>query len=336
MINNIFMNEEKINKDNLLLINFDNNIDNNINKINNLTINSSSELSKMIKYYLFLSNKSYIYQYSKVKTDKGFINIEDINLNKNTINNKKIVSISKNNIKEKKKYILFKKDSIDKNIPSYDTIIDSNQEIFYDNKYIEAKIFLVKYSENVNIIELEDINMYNILLEDDSNININNLLLKSLNLDFNDYINDVQKKYYETNWNNLKDKELFNHWQTFGKYENKYMFYKKEFKKEEVDLEGYKNKYKDLSNLNNDQLWNHWIKNGKKESRHLYYKLTKDKADLKKYKNDYQDLFSYNDDQLWNHWTKKGKKENRNMYFKFKMSEIDLNKYKKDYLELDS
>ena len=333
MIDNIYMNNDKINKDDIILINFDNNIDNDINKIDNLTINSKSDFCKSLKYYLFLTKKCYIYQDDLIKTDSGFINIDKINLNNVTIDESKIISISKNHINHKKKFILFKKDALKENVPNKDTILDPEQEIYYEDKYIEAKIFLVKYSKNVNTIEIDNINMFNILTESDSDINVNNILIKSLKKDYQNYLNNIEKKYYEDNWNNLNDQELFSHWKKFGRYQNKYMFYKKELTKDQADLKGYKNKYKDLKNLKDDQLWNHWINNGKKEQRIMYYELNETNSDLNKYKKDYTDLNNFNEKQLWNHWIKKGKKENRNLYFKFKISNSNLEKYKNDYAD---
>lgn len=331
MINNIYMNNDKINKDDMVLINFDNNIDNDINIIDNLTINSNSDFCKSMKYYLYLTKKCYIYQDDLIKTDSGFINIDKINLNNVTIDQSKIISISKNHINYKKKFILFKKDSLEKNVPNKDTILDHEQEIFFKDKYVEAKIFLVKYSDNVNTIEMDNINMFNIFTESESDINVNNMLIKSVKKDYQNYLNTIEKKYYEDNWNNINDQELFSHWKKYGRYENKNMFYKKELTKEEADLEGYKNMYKDLKNFEDDKLWNHWINNGKKEKRFMYYQLNEKNSDLKKYKKDYDDLINFNEKQLWNHWIKKGKLENRNLYFKFKISDSNLEKYRKDY-----
>ena len=333
MINNIYMNNDKINKDDMVLINFDNNIDNEINTIDSLTINSKSDFCGSMKYYLYLTKKCYIHQDDFIKTDKGFINIDKINLNNITINQHKIISISKNHINNKKKFILFKKDCFKKNVPNKDTILDPEQEIYYNDKYIQAKIFLVKYSDNVNIVELENMDMFNIFTECELDINVNNMFIKSVKKDYQNYLHTIEKEYYENNWNNLNHEELFSHYKKFGRYENKFMFYKKELTKEEADLEEYKNKYKDLKNLNDDKLWNHWINNGKKEKRIMYYKLNETNCDLKKYKKDYHDLNNFNEKQLWNHWIKKGKKENRNLYIRFKLSNSNLEKYKNDYAD---
>jgi hypothetical protein len=76
-----------------------------------------------------------------VSTDQGIINIEKINPLKNTINNKKIVAITKT-ITQDNYLICFEKHSLGINYPNKKTIISRKHKIFYNGKLTEAQNLL--------------------------------------------------------------------------------------------------------------------------------------------------------------------------------------------------
>jgi hypothetical protein len=113
-----------------------------------------------------------------VLTDQGIITIEKINKNTNTINNKKIVAITKT-ITNEKSIICIEKDAISINIPSQKTFISRNHKLLYNNKMIKAKK-LVGLVDGVYNIEYNGTILYNVLLEKIHTMQVNNLIVETL------------------------------------------------------------------------------------------------------------------------------------------------------------
>ena len=258
------------------LISFNHNIDYQLCNYNNLIINNSDLKDEIKIIYIYKKN----HQYVKVLklNDQGEIFIECLNIYQHTINNIKIKTISREINYKQKKFLLFKKNCIKENIPNNDTLIDPNEKLIYKNKIIEAKIFLIKYSKDVEIVDCEKINLFNILFENDINININNLIIKSFNYQYKKKNHLIEKEYYEKKWNNLTKIELLNHYNQFGRYENKIMNYKLNI--DNADFNNFKLKYSKYKNLSNEEIWNHWIKYGQYKNEILMNKY----ADLDEYK----------------------------------------------------
>lgn len=368
MINNNY----DINIDENLLISFDNNIDYEICKYNNLIINIHSDFKNIIKNYLYILKRSSILEGTKIKTDQGEINVESLNIYKHTIHNSKIIALTREINYNSKKFLLFKKNCLKENIPNNDIFIDPDEKIIFENKIIDAKIFLIKYSNNVEVVDCRDISLFNILFDNDIYLNLNNLNIKSFNYFYDNY-NLIEKNiYYKKNWKILSNYELLNHYNDFGRYENKVMHYKlninnadfNQFKldynkyknytnkqilnnymkkgkinneiliNEYADLDKYKENYKDLKNYSKKELWYHWINYGKKEKRTIYYKLIYDNSDFNKYRKDYYDVKDLSDKEAWDHWNKYGLFENRKLYNKYTLTNADIKKYQNDYKHL--
>ena len=334
--------DEKNNLNQQIIINISEDLDklciHDISKENNkiIIINKNSDFGDLLKYYVTLSDKIYIVKGTKIKTDQGIILIENLDINKNTINNKKILSIS-NILKTKNKsLILFEKDCLEKGIPDEDTYIHSDQKILFKNELIEAKLFLFKYSiKNIQVVNINDKIFYNILLFGESNISLNNIIIYYSESNQKQIYNNLkEKRKLEDNWKNLNNDELWFHWENYGKYDNKKMYFKLDFYNS--DLIQYKNKYSDLKNknLNMKQLWIHWVENGKKEGRKLIYKINKENANLDDYRLSYKDLFNKTYEELWEHWLYHGKNEDRNMNYKITFNNADLDKYREDNIDL--
>ena len=113
-----------------------------------------------------------------ITTDQGQIHIDKINPTIHTIRNKKIVAITQI-ISVDDYLICFEKNSIDHNIPSAKTIISLNHKILYNNQMIIADDFVNKF-KNVYKIPYNQEVLYNILMEDYSIINVNNLICETL------------------------------------------------------------------------------------------------------------------------------------------------------------
>jgi len=113
-----------------------------------------------------------------IRTDKGLVNIEEINPNIHTIRNKKIIAITKT-ITQDKYLVCFEKDSLGHNMPSQKTVISKNHKLFYKDEMIKAKNFINKF-ENVYHIKYTGEILYNVLMEEYDKIVVNNLICESL------------------------------------------------------------------------------------------------------------------------------------------------------------
>ena len=109
-----------------------------------------------------------------ILTDQGIFLIKDINPNLHTINNEKIIAITKT-VTLDKYLICFEKNSLGKNYPNKKTIVSKYHKIFYNNNMIEAYKF-----ENVHKVNYNGEILFNILLNKYSKIYANNLICESL------------------------------------------------------------------------------------------------------------------------------------------------------------
>ena len=115
---------------------------------------------------------------TRIVTDQGEIQIEQINTDIHTIRGNKIVAITKTNTVEKH-LICFEKDSIGKNIPSKKTIISKNHKLLYKGKMIKACDFIGKL-DDIYKIKYNGELLYNVLMEDYSKMIVNNLICETL------------------------------------------------------------------------------------------------------------------------------------------------------------
>ena len=116
-----------------------------------------------------------------ILTDQGMIPIEKINPDKHTINNKKIVDITKT-ITLDNYLVCFKKNALGMNRPTEKTIMSKDHKVYYQGQMLEAKNFLGKF---VNVIKVKyngEI-LYNVLMEKYDKIYVNNLICETLHPD---------------------------------------------------------------------------------------------------------------------------------------------------------
>ena len=117
-------------------------------------------------------------------------------------------------------------------------------------------------------------------------------------------------KFFNNDLNDLQNEELKNHYNKYGKNENRIIseddFYNK-FKY--FDYKYYQNKYDDLKNLNNIELQKHFYFIGINENRSYNEKL--DNLNIIFYKEYYDDLKNLSNSELIDHYYKHGIYENR-------------------------
>ncbi len=129
-----------------------------------------------------------------IVTDQGIININKIDTKINTINNKKIVAITKTY--SNKPYLLcIPKNTFWNNFPSNDIIVSEDHKILYKNKMVKVselihhKIYKIKYNKEI---------LYNILLQSHDTIVVNNLIFETLHPN-----NIIAKLYTIYNFDNI-------------------------------------------------------------------------------------------------------------------------------------
>jgi len=135
-----------------------------------------------------------------IETDQGIIPIYKIDPKLHTINNKKVVAITKS-IAEEKYLVCFEKNSLGENIPNTRTIVSKYHKVQNKKgKMIEAYKFLEFY-DNVKKIEYRQEILYNILMENYEKVNVNNLICETLhpdNIIAKLYKNNYTKEYTNT------------------------------------------------------------------------------------------------------------------------------------------
>jgi hypothetical protein len=141
-----------------------------------ITINGTSSIDATINdipvaEICFLGN-------TLVSLDQGDFFIKDINPLIHTINNKKIIGITKTSSKAKN-LICFEKNSISHNCPSEKIIMCKYHKVSYKGKIMNACAFIKKF-KNVYSVKYNKEVMYNIIMESYMFIMISNMLCESL------------------------------------------------------------------------------------------------------------------------------------------------------------
>ena len=113
-----------------------------------------------------------------VTTDQGNIPIEKLKSHIHTIRGKSIVAITQTRLLNKH-IVSIEKDALVKNVPSQTTHISNNHKVFFEGQMVKAKE-LVDGCEHVHFIPYNGEILYNVLLEKDCKMMINNLICETL------------------------------------------------------------------------------------------------------------------------------------------------------------
>jgi hypothetical protein len=150
-----------------------------------------------------------------IKVDQGVVSIQKINPSIHTINNKKIVAITKT-ISRDNYLVCFEKNSLKLNYPTARTIMSKNHKLLYAGKMIEADYFAKRF-DFIEKIKYNGEFLYNILMEEPEMISVNNILCETLHpknmisLLYNSKIDNIYKnKITEIINNNCLKKEREN------------------------------------------------------------------------------------------------------------------------------
>jgi hypothetical protein len=148
----------------------------------------------------------------KVLTDNGYKNIEQIDINLDTIRGEKIEELTQTQTQEKE-LVLIKCGALMKNMPSKDTFITKNHKVFYKGKLVEAYKLVTLVESGVELIDYNGETLYNILLEGEKEgkMVVNGMIVETLSPTNN--IAMLYKKIRKYGTNEYKKKrmvELFN------------------------------------------------------------------------------------------------------------------------------
>ena len=116
-----------------------------------------------------------------VSTDQGEIEIEKLIPGVNTIDNKKIVTVTKTAMADDK-LVLIKKNTLSKNIPNKDTTISGFHKIKHNGKLIEA-YKLVNFYKDIKYIPYKGEVLYNVLMENWETMKVHNMEVETLHPD---------------------------------------------------------------------------------------------------------------------------------------------------------
>lgn len=128
-----------------------------------------------------------------------------------------------------------------------------------------------------------------------------------------DYFNYENYKILNNLPQNMKRKDVINHYLNIGKKLNlKYISDKENNDLLPVfDVDGYRLNNIDLRDLTDEELINHWNTHGKFEKRKFVNEKIPDDFDFDLYRSIYNDLSSFDDEMLKYHWLNYGKFEDR-------------------------
>jgi hypothetical protein len=136
-----------------------------------------------------------------IETDQGLLAIEDIKPEIHTLNNERIVCVTKT-ITLDKYLICFKKNALGKNMPSQDTIMSKDHQVLYKGVLAPAHKF-VPITNDIFKVKYSGEPLYNVLLDNYSTMKVNNLICETLHPN-----NNIAKLYMNTLAKTPKSKGL--------------------------------------------------------------------------------------------------------------------------------
>jgi hypothetical protein len=113
-----------------------------------------------------------------ITTDQGLVNIENINPNMHTIDNKKIIAISKT-ISSEKHLVCIQPNALGKNCPSKRTVMSLLHGIYIDGKLVKAKDLINK--KDIYRISYKKEILYNVVMEQHNKMGVNNMICETMN-----------------------------------------------------------------------------------------------------------------------------------------------------------
>ena len=136
-----------------------------------------------------------------VQTDQGFIDIDKINHTIHTINNNKIVAITKT-VTPEKHLVCLEKNALLKNVPCETTTISQNHLIMNKKGNLVKAKDLIGTTDKIYYTDYNGEILYNVLLETRSIMTVNNLIVETLDP------KHIIAKIYNSNYSEEKQHQL--------------------------------------------------------------------------------------------------------------------------------
>ena len=142
-----------------------------------------------------------LFENTQIVTDQGIVIIKNINPLYHTIDNKKIIALIQNIVKDKL-LVHFSKHSLSKKYPNGNILISCHHKIEFRGMYIQSCKFVGVFPK-VSYVAYNGEALYNILMETRSNIFVNNIDCETL-----DPINPIAKLYKSSFCDDTKNRIL--------------------------------------------------------------------------------------------------------------------------------
>ncbi len=123
-----------------------------------------------------------------ITTDQGIIKIQEIK--NQTINGLKVEHVTQI-IGSDNHLVCFEKDALYPGCPSENTLMTRNHKVCYNGEMVEAETLL---NENIYLVPYNGEKLYNVLLEENGTMNVNNLLCETLD------VNNVIARFYKSKY----------------------------------------------------------------------------------------------------------------------------------------
>ena len=113
-----------------------------------------------------------------IQTDQGVTAIDKLVPGEHTLRGKNIIAITQTRPLQKH-IVCFEKDSIGKNVPSQQTLCSKEHKVLYQGEMIKARD-LADMCKNVKKVSYNGETLYNVLLEKDGKMLVNNMICETL------------------------------------------------------------------------------------------------------------------------------------------------------------
>jgi len=120
-----------------------------------------------------------LFEMNRIITDQGVVIIKNINPLYHTIDNKRIVALISNVVKDKF-LVHFSKHSLSRNYPNGSVVTSCRHKIMFRGMYIESCKFVGLFPK-VTYVTYNGETLYNILMDNHSKIYVNNIECETLN-----------------------------------------------------------------------------------------------------------------------------------------------------------
>ncbi len=253
-----------------------------------------------------------------ILTDQGLINIDQITPDNSIegVDVKEVISYENSDFQ----MILFKKDSLGRNIPNQDTLLSQEQDIYLGKHLLKTKYLINNKDIAKKVMETQKV--YDLIMNQSKpfKLRVNNTLIETITPKLRKKIlplNFDWESYTQMNEDliHLEKEDAEKHYLRYGQNEGRqYIPRKPNQVPDDFNWRNYTLINPDLQNLNKVDSEQHYLRYGEKEGRRYksknYNQLPED-FDWREYTYLHDDLRNLNEQKAKKHYLKYGRKEGR-------------------------